>query len=116
MNDASIGQGILSMTIRDIAELHSVYMPFIRNGGLFIPTSRSHQLGDEIIILLQIMEEPERVPVAGKVVWITPPQAGSQRAQGIGIEFDERDGKPMKARIETCLAGYSGVRQSTQTM
>lgn len=116
MSDVTVGQGLLSMTIRDIAELHAVYMPFIRNGGLFIPTERIHQLGDDIIILLQLIDEPERVPVVGKVVWITPSQAAGQRAQGVGIEFDEREGKPLKARIETYLAGYPGVKQPTQTL
>ena len=116
MSDASIGQGMLSMSINDTHVLHSVYMPFIRNGGLFVPTDRPYQLGDDLIILLQLLQEPDRVPVSGKVVWITPTQAGGQRAQGVGIAFDEREGKQLKARIENYLAGYSGSQRPTQTM
>lgn len=29
--------GILSLTIKDKSVLYAAYMPFIRNGGLFIP-------------------------------------------------------------------------------
>ncbi|NVL32113.1 pilus assembly protein PilZ, partial [Pseudomonas syringae pv. actinidiae] len=34
--------GILSLTIKDKSVLYAAYMPFIRNGGLFIPTSKSY--------------------------------------------------------------------------
>ncbi|MEE4107737.1 MAG: pilus assembly protein PilZ, partial [Halieaceae bacterium] len=38
MSDQGAGhQGILSLTIKDKAVLYSAYMPFIRNGGLFVP-------------------------------------------------------------------------------
>ena len=32
-------QGILSLTIRDKSALYAAYMPFIKNGGLFIRVS-----------------------------------------------------------------------------
>ncbi|QJX01761.1 pilus assembly protein PilZ [Alcanivorax sp. IO_7] len=64
--------GILSLSIKDKAALYSAYMPFIANGGLFIPTDKDYQLGEEIFLLLNVMDEPEKIPVAGKVVWITP--------------------------------------------
>ena len=63
--------GILSLTIKDKSVLYAAYMPFIRNGGLFIPTNKSYKLGDEVFMLLNLMDEPEKIPVAGKVVWIT---------------------------------------------
>ena len=40
--------GILSLTIRDKAVLYAAYMPFLRNDGLFIPTSKSYNLGEEV--------------------------------------------------------------------
>jgi type IV pilus assembly protein PilZ len=64
--------GILSLTIKDKSVLYAAYMPFIKNGGLFIPTSKSYKLGDEVFMLLNLMDEPEKIPVAGKVTWITP--------------------------------------------
>jgi Tfp pilus assembly protein PilZ len=64
--------GILSLTIKDKSVLYAAYMPFIKNGGLFIPTNKSYRLGDEVFMLLNLMDEAEKIPVAGKVAWITP--------------------------------------------
>ena len=60
--------GILSLTIKDKSVLYAAFMPFIKNGGLFIPTNKSYKLGDEVFMLLNLMDEPEKIPVAGKVV------------------------------------------------
>ena len=65
-------QGILSLTIKDRAVLYAAYMPFVRNGGLFVPTNKRYELGEEVFILLALMDEPEKIPINGKVVWITP--------------------------------------------
>src|SRR5690606_34285320 len=35
--------GILSLTIKDKSVLYAAYMPFIKNGGLFIPTNKSYK-------------------------------------------------------------------------
>jgi len=41
-------QRILSLAIRDKQALHAAYMPFLRNGGLFIPADKDFDLGDEL--------------------------------------------------------------------
>ncbi len=61
--------GILTLTIKDKAVLYAAYMPYIRQGGLFIPTQKQYQLGDEVFLLLNLMDEPEKIPVAGKVIY-----------------------------------------------
>lgn len=96
--------GILSLTIKDKSVLYAAYMPFIRNGGLFIPTNKNYKLGDEVFMLLNLMEEPEKIPVAGKVVWITPKGAQGNRAAGIGVQFNDGD-NTARNKIETYLAG-----------
>ena len=73
---AGARQGILSLAIKDKAALYNAYMPFVKGGGIFVPTTKRYALGDEVFILLSLMEEKDRLPVAGKVVWITP--AGAQ--------------------------------------
>ncbi len=107
--------GILSLTIKDKAVLYAAYMPFIRNGGLFLPTSKPYKLGDEVFILLSLMEEGDKLPVAGKVVWITPRGAGGNRAAGIGIQFNDQDDTARK-KIETYLAGSEKADRPTHTM
>lgn len=107
--------GILSLTIRDKAVLYAAYMPFVKNGGLFIPTSKSYNLGDEVFMLLSLMDEPEKIPVAGKVVWITPKGAQGNRAAGIGVQFSGEDDLASR-KIETYLAGALESERPTHTM
>ena len=80
-------QGILSLAIKDKAALYNAYMPFVKGGGIFVPTTKRYALGDEVFILLSLMEEKDRLPVAGKVVWITPAGAQGNRSAGIGVQF-----------------------------
>lgn len=108
--------GILTLNIKDKAALYVAYMPFIKNGGLFIPTSKEYKLGDEVFILLTLMENPERIPVAGKVVWLTPKGAQNKRQQGIGVQFSPQDGGATQKKIEALLAGAVGAERPTHTM
>ena len=117
---ASGGQpkaGILSLTIKDKGALCNAYMPFVRGGGLFVPTPKRYDLGDEVFILLTLMEEKDKLPVAAKVVWITPGGAQGNRIAGIGVQFNETaDGEAAKTRIEALLAGTLGAERLTHTM
>ena len=104
-----VRNGILSLAIKDKAVLYAAYMPFVRNGGLFIPTKKEYGLGDEVFMLLNLMDEAEKIPVAGKVVWITPKGAQGNRAAGIGVQFNDQD-DVARSKIETYLAGRLAVR------
>ena len=109
------GAGILSLTIRDQAVLYAAYMPYVTNGGLFIPTNKAYSIGDEVFVLLNLMDEAEKIPVAGKVVWITPKGAQSNRSAGIGIQFTEKDTLAVN-KIETHLVGILESGRPTHTM
>src|SRR5690606_4700958 len=74
---------ILNVTISDTAELYECYMPFVNHGGLFIPTKRQYQLGDEVFVVLELLDEADKYPLTGKVVWITPLGVVTNRKQGI---------------------------------
>lgn len=107
--------GILSLTIKDKAVLYAAYMPFVENGGLFIPTNKAYSIGDEVFMLLNLMDEPEKIPVAGSVIWITPKQAQSNRAAGIGVQFSGQDDTATK-KIENYLAGILESDRPTHTL
>lgn len=109
-------QGILQLSIKDKSALYMAYMPFVRNGGLFIPTNKTYSLGDEVFILLQLMESTERIPVAGKVIWVTPRGAQGKRQQGIGVQFSEQDGGQTQKKIESYLAGALNADRPTHSM
>src|SRR5690606_11861029 len=110
-------QGILSLAVKDKAQLYSAYMPFIRNGAIFVPTPKRYFLGDEVFLLLTLPDSSDRLPIAGKVVWVTPVGAQGNRSAGIGVQFpDTPEGEAVKNRIETLLAGSLGADRPTQTM
>ena len=109
-------QGILSLTIKDKNALYAAYMQFVKNGGLFIPTNKKYRLGDEVFMLLTLMEETERIPVAGKIIWVTPIGAEGNRATGIGVQFSDQDGGVARNKIETYLAGALKSDRPTHTM
>ena len=115
MRDFAAGAGILSLTIKDKAVLYAAYMPFVNNGGLFIPTNKSYQVGAEVFVLLNLMDEAEKIPVAGKVVWVTPKGAQGNRSAGVGIQFTEQDSVAVN-KIETYLAGILESDRPTHTM
>ena len=109
-------QGILSLTIKDKAALNAAYMPFVKNGGLFIPTNKAYNLGDEVFMLLTLMEDTERMPVAGKIIWFTPPGAQGNKTAGIGVQFGSQDNGQTRNKIETYLAGALKADRMTHTM
>ena len=107
--------GILSISIKELSVLYSAYMPFVENGGLFIPTRKQYDMGDEVFILLGLMDEAERIPVSGRVVWLTPSAAQGNRAQGIGVQFTEKD-NPARTHIEKYLTGMLGSDRLSHTL
>ncbi len=116
-NAGGARQGILSLAVKDKAALYNAYMPYLKNGGIFVPTAKRYFLGDEVFLLLTLPESSERLPVAGKVVWITPAGAQGNRTAGIGVQFtDTSEGETVKGRIETLLAGTLNSDKPTQTM
>ena len=108
-------QGILSLTIKDKAVLYAAYMPFLDNGGIFVPTNKRYSIGDEVFMLLTLMDEPEKIPIAGRVVWITPPGAQGNRQAGVGVQFSEQDATA-NAKIEIHLGGALSSERQTHTM
>jgi type IV pilus assembly protein PilZ len=109
-------QGILSLTIKDKSALYAAYMPFVKGGGLFIPTKKTYRIGEEVFMLLTLMEETEKIPVAGKIIWVTPIGAQGNRAAGIGVQFSEQDDGAARNKIEGFLAGTLESERPTHTM
>ena len=110
-------QSILSLVINDKNALHQSYMPFVKNGGLFIPTKKTYSLGKEVFVLMTLLDEREKIPFAGRVVWITPKGAQGNRPPGIGVQFqDDQNGIAVRNKIETYLAGALKSDRPTHTM
>ncbi len=108
---------VIQLAIKEKAALYAAYIPMFTEGGIFIPTSREYQLGDDVYVLLSLPEDPQRYPVAGKVAWVTPPRAAGNRTQGVGIRFpaDEKS-KALKLKIEEMLGAHLASDRPTQTI
>jgi len=107
---------VLSLAIREKAALYAAYMPYLKNGGIFVPTNRSYQLGDEVYLILTLMDDPTRIPVAGRVVWIST-TAGGRTTPGIGVHFPaDETGISARKRIEDILGGALKSARPTHTL
>ena len=112
----STGHSILSLSIKEKSSLYAAYMPFVKNGGLFIPTSKKYRLGEEVFMLLNLVDEPERIPIAGKVIWITPRGASASRTPGVGVQFNEADEGKTRQKLESILGPSLNSERPTHTM
>ncbi len=116
--DAKAGPrpSVMSLSIKERAALYSAYMRFIDGGGLFIPTTRIAHLGDEVYAILTLVDEPNKVPVPGKVCWVTPAGVPG-RQQGIGVQFAKNEaGEQARVKIETLLGGALKSARPTHTI
>lgn len=109
-------KGILSYNIENKQELYGAYMPFLINGGLFVPTGKQFNLGDEVLILLGLLGE-ERIAIPGKVAWLTPGAGRPGSNSGVGIQFnDSTEGQQAKSTIVSLLAGMLDSDNPTRTI
>ncbi len=92
---------ILSLTIQNRTSLHATYMPFLKGGGLFVPTDDDYCFGDEVIVITSIVYLDKKIAIPGKVVWIAP-KSGSNSA-GVGISFFGPTQLKIKLAIESIL-------------
>ena len=106
----------LSITIKDKAVLYAAYMHFLQMGGLFIPTKKSFELSQEISLMITLLDDKEKYPVTGKVIWVTPPGSQGNKAPGIGIQFDGKEGEVLRNKIEALLATSLKSERPTHTM
>jgi len=109
-------KNIINLHLEDKHALYQAYMPNIKNGAVFVSTDKVYQLGDEIFLLLNLMEEDEKLAVAGNVIWLTPKDANNNKAAGIGIQFSDSDKGVTRKKIETYLATELNSETITLTL
>jgi len=108
---------VLSLSIKEKAALYAAYMPYLKNGGIFVPTNRPYNIGDEVYLILTLLDDPTRIPVAGKVVWISPSGGGASKTPGIGVHFPaDESGLTARKRIEDALGAALRSVRPTHTI
>ncbi len=108
---------VIQLVFREKGALYAAYIPLFAEGGLFVPSTREYQLGDDIYLLLSLPGDPQRYPVAGKVGWLTPANTPGGRTQGVGVRFpaDEKS-RVLKIKIEEVLGTAISSSKPTQTL
>jgi len=68
-------------------------MPSRNERGPVIPTNSNYRLGDEVFHSAATLTglRTEKLPVAGRVIWVTPKGAQNKRTAGIGVQFSDQD-------------------------
>lgn len=93
----------LKYVIQTQIELNFSYIPFIKDGGLFVPTNEEFQMGDDVLVDVQLPGQLEMKQIMGRVVWITPANSLYQICPGIGIQFIGDDAKAIHDLIKASL-------------
>jgi type IV pilus assembly protein PilZ len=108
---------VISLNLKGKSALYAAWMPLLKGGGLFMPSGKSHQLGEDVLVVLQFLDDPLKLPISGKVAWINPAHAAGNRPQGVGIQLPDNDvGKELKKKIEGILAPVAKSDRVTHTV
>ena len=115
----------LIVSIKTKEQLYSCYMPYLKNGGMFVFAvsfgSQSTSLpppGSKIMILMNLPDDAMKKTVQGKVCWVTAVPTTLGAHAGVGVHFDDNDAnRQLRDQIEKLLAGYLGKSETrTQTV
>lgn len=106
---------------RIVLELHNdrdlfqSYMPFLKNGGLFVNAIEDYDLGANVMLEVTLPDALESHHIKGQVCWLTPKDAQNGTPPGIGISFSE-DIDNFKSQIENSIGRLLGSSEPTLTM
>lgn len=107
---------LINCSFTSESSLYLAYMPFVKDGGLFVRTNHTYPLGELVDLSVKLFSEPEPYLLGGKIVWITPKGAQGNKPPGIGIQFLGDNCRHLCNKIETYLAGMLKSTQMTDTI
>ena len=113
---AEENQQPLTHRFSTVGELREAHMPFVRDGGLFIPTDNQFHLGDTVTVSITLPDDQTFV-FSGEVIWITPKSIhSSQHHPGIGIQCNDDEGEAFQKAMQQSLSGLKDEGGNTETM
>lgn len=116
--DSAIARpGVFSLVIRSKAALYAAWIPLLRGGGLFVPSNREHRLGEDVLVLLSLLDDSAKIPIHGHVAWVNPAHAANNRPQGFGVQLQDNEScRELRKRVEGLLAGALQSSRPTYTL
>ncbi len=107
---------MMTLKLKDRTTLYNSYMGCFKNGGVFVPTDEAIEMGEEVLLVLEVMENVDKFPLKTLVAWKTP-SARPNHPKGVGLAFPDSDvAKRAKAIIENNLAGLLDHPRPTYTI
>ena len=108
--DAAQRPGVFTLVIRSKAALYAAWIPLLKGGGIFLPSNRSHSLGEEVLILLTLLDDPNKIPLQGSVAWINPAHSTGNRPHAAA---DQRGREGITTRDGTDASPRPGTDHAT---
>mgnify|MGYP005990296965 CR=1 FL=1 len=96
-------------------DLYMSYMPFLKQGGLFVRTAEQFELGDSVDLEVTLPGQLESVMLKTSVCWITPHGAQNGTDPGVGLVF-LNDENNVRNQIESNLGRMLNSKEPTFTM
>lgn len=108
---------MMSVSLKDKPIAYYSYMPFLEHGGIFVPTNDEFKMGEEVLLVLELFDNPEKFFLRTRVVWINLSRTTNGQPQGVGLAFgDDETGIKCKNYIEGQLPGLLHTDRATYTM
>ncbi|XXQ68700.1 PilZ domain-containing protein [Neisseriaceae bacterium B1] len=110
---------MMSLRLESKPIIYSSYMSFVEFGGVFLPTDDKFAMGEEILLVLELVGpgKTEKLFIKTNVCWINANPSASGRPKGIGLAFtNDESGLKAKAIIEAILTGLLQNERPTYTL
>ncbi|NKB62413.1 MAG: hypothetical protein GKR95_09885 [Gammaproteobacteria bacterium] len=91
----------ITLIYRNRNELKSAHLPFIDDGGLFIPTHESYTMGEVVLVKVDLPDNNEPLVLSARVVWKMPRDSQNGAPMGVGVNFPGSAG----AALAHCING-----------
>ena len=97
----------------DLPALKKAYMGFVREGGIFIPTTEnSMHLGDSVTATLTLPKDDLSFSFTSEVIWITPNSTTSSKPAGIGLQCNTDEGEAFQKAVRELIGAMDDIADS----
>ena len=110
---------MLQLRLESKPVIYASYMSFLEYGGVFLPTDDKFEMGEEILLVLELvgLGKTEKIFIKTNVCWINANPSASGRPKGIGLAFgSDESGLKAKTIFENILSGLLHNERPTYTL
>lgn len=106
---------VINIEFQTEHDLYLAFMPFLKDGGLFIRSHIDYQLGDNVELNVLLPDSLEPSIVKAVVCWLTPVGVQNGTPSGVGVSFVD-DPDKIRNQIEQSIARQLSSAEPTLTM